>query len=115
KLWSARGRAELEGLSLGLWASRRRKELLETLDELGPRIGELDQAVKTEAERRPEAVELMKHKGVGAGDGFGLRADHRSGRAFSEQPRPGQLPGIESQRGFQRRSSTAGTHQQARQ
>ncbi len=65
KLWSARGRAELEGLSLGPWASRRRKELLETLDELGPRIAELDQAVKAEAERRPEAVELMKHKGVG--------------------------------------------------
>src|SRR2546425_1079996 len=65
KLWSARGRAELEGLSLGPWASRRRKELLETLDQLGPRIAELDQAVKAEAERRPEAVELMKHKGVG--------------------------------------------------
>src|SRR5213080_2554944 len=65
KLWSARGRAELEGLSLGPWASQRRKELLETLDQLGPRIAEIDQAVKTEAERRPEAVELMKHKGVG--------------------------------------------------
>ena len=66
KLWSARGRAELEGLSLGPWASQRRKELLELLDQLGPRIAELDQAVKTEAERRPEAVELMKHKGVGS-------------------------------------------------
>ena len=65
KLWSARGRVELEGLSLGPWASQRRKELLELLDGLGPRIAELDQAVKTEAERRPEAVELMKHKGVG--------------------------------------------------
>jgi transposase len=65
KLWSARGRAELEGLSLGLWASQRRKELLELLDSLRPRIAELDQAVQTEAERRPEAVELMKHKGVG--------------------------------------------------
>ena len=65
KLWSARGRAELEGLSLGPWASQRRKELLQLLDGLGPRIEELDGAVKTEAERRPEAVELMKHKGVG--------------------------------------------------
>src|SRR2546425_8507353 len=67
KLWSARGRAELEGLSLGPWASQRRKELLELLDGLRPRIAELDQAVKAEAERRPEAVELMKHKGGGAG------------------------------------------------
>src|SRR5207247_10623625 len=65
KLGSARGRAELEGLSLGPWASQRRKELLQLLDGLGPRIEELDGAVKTEAERRPEAVELMKHKGVG--------------------------------------------------
>jgi len=65
KLWSARGRAELEGLSLGLWASQRRKELLELLDSLGPRIEQLDQAVKTEAERRREAVRLMEQKGVG--------------------------------------------------
>src|SRR6266702_7011137 len=65
KLWSARGRAELEGLELSPWASQRRKELLQLLDGLGPRIEELDGAVKTEAERRPEAVELMKHKGVG--------------------------------------------------
>src|SRR6516225_4004112 len=49
KLWSARGRAELEGLALGPWASQRRKKLLELLDSMGPRIGQLDQAVKTEA------------------------------------------------------------------
>src|SRR5204863_4935952 len=55
----------LEGLRLGPWASQRRKELLEQLDGLRPRIAERDQAVQTEAERRPEAVELMKHKGVG--------------------------------------------------
>lgn len=65
KLWSGRGRAELEGLSLGPWASQRRKELLELLDGLGPQIEELDRAVKGEAERRAEAVELMKCKGVG--------------------------------------------------
>jgi transposase len=65
KLWSARGRAELEGLALGPWASRRRQELLETLDQLEPRIAELDKAVKAEAERCPQAVPLMAHKGVG--------------------------------------------------
>src|SRR3989442_11836486 len=65
KLWSARGRAELEGLSFGPRASHGRNELLELLDGLRARIAELDQAVKAEAERRPEAVELMKHKGVG--------------------------------------------------
>ena len=65
KLWSRPGRAEFEGLSLGPWASQRRKELLELLDGLGPRIEELNQAVKAEAERRPEAGELMKQKGIG--------------------------------------------------
>ena len=66
KLWSAGGRQALEGLRLGPWASRRRQELLETLDHLQPRIAELDAAVKGEAERRPEVVLLMKQKGVGA-------------------------------------------------
>jgi transposase len=65
KLWSARGRQELEGLPLGPWARRRRQELLELLDRLGPRIEELDAAVKAEAARRPEAVQLMGQKGVG--------------------------------------------------
>jgi transposase len=65
KLWSARGRRELEGLGLGCWAGRRRKELLELLDDLGPRVAELDAAVEAEAERRPEARELMQLKGVG--------------------------------------------------
>jgi len=66
KLWSAGGRQALEGLRLGPWASRRRQELLETLDHLQPRIAELDAAVKGEAARRPEVVLLMRQKGVGA-------------------------------------------------
>jgi transposase len=65
RLWSARGRAELAGLSLGPWASRRRAELVGLLESLGPRIEELDQAVASEAERRPEAGRLMEQKGVG--------------------------------------------------
>jgi len=65
KLWSARGRAELEGLALGPWARRRRKELLDLLDGPEPRIEELNQAVKTEAERRPEAVRLMGRRAWG--------------------------------------------------
>jgi transposase len=65
KLWSGRGRQELEGLPLGPWASRRRQELLELLDRLAPRIEELDAAVQAEAERRADAVRLMQQKGVG--------------------------------------------------
>ena len=66
KLWTKRGRQELEGLELGQWASRRRKELLEWLDRLEPEIAELDQVVEKEAQSRPDVVELRKqHKGVG--------------------------------------------------
>jgi transposase len=65
KLWSERGRQELEDLPLGPWASRRRQALLELLDRLAPRLEELEAAVKVEAARRADAVRLMQQKGVG--------------------------------------------------
>ena len=66
KLWSERGRAELEKLPLAFWASRRRQELLELLDRMNPAIDELTAAVEKEARKRPEALRLMTHPGVGA-------------------------------------------------
>jgi transposase len=66
KLWSARGRAELESLALLPWASRRRQALLELLDQLAGPIAELDRAVEAEAQQRATAVQLMTHPGVGA-------------------------------------------------
>ena len=65
KLFSERGRALLEKLSLAPWASRRRKELLELLDQLDPKIAELTAAVEQEAHQRPEVLRLMTHPGVG--------------------------------------------------
>jgi transposase len=65
KLWSVKGRAELESLALLPWASRRRKELLAMLDQLEAAIEPLDRAVKQEAHARAEAVRLMTHPGVG--------------------------------------------------
>ncbi len=65
KLWTAVGRKELEGLSLGPWASRRRQQLLDLLDQLEPVMDELDRAVIQEAEKRPAAVRLMTQPGVG--------------------------------------------------
>lgn len=64
-LWSERGRQQLEQLSLGDWASQRRQDLLALLGELDQRIDQLDRAVRTEAERRPEARRLMEQPGVG--------------------------------------------------
>src|ERR1700716_851090 len=46
KLFSEKGRAQLEKLSLAPWASRRRKELLELLDQLDPKTAELTTAVE---------------------------------------------------------------------
>jgi transposase len=65
KLFGQQGRALLEKLSLAPWASRRRKELLELLDQLNPKIAELTAAVEREANKRPEVVRLMTHPGVG--------------------------------------------------
>ncbi len=66
KLFSEPGRAQLEKLALGPWASRRRQELLELLDCLNPTVEELTAAVEREARKRPEAVRLMTHPGVGS-------------------------------------------------
>src|SRR3981081_217797 len=65
KLFSEKGRALLENLSLAPWASRRRKELLELLDQLDPKVAELTTAVEQEAQQRPEVLLLMTHPGVG--------------------------------------------------
>jgi transposase len=65
KLRSKRGRAELEKRPLGFWASRRRQELLELLDRMNPTIEELTAAVEQEAKKRPDALQLMTHPGVG--------------------------------------------------
>jgi len=52
-------------LALAPWASRRRQELLELLDRLNASIGELTAAIEQEANKRPEALRLMTHPGVG--------------------------------------------------
>jgi transposase len=65
RLFSEQGRAQLEKLALAPWASRRRQELLELLDRMNPTIEELTAAVEREARKRPEALRLMTHPGVG--------------------------------------------------
>ena len=65
KLFSEQGRAQLEKLALAPWASRRRQELLELLDWMNPKIEELTAAVEQEAKKRPDALRLMTHPGVG--------------------------------------------------
>src|SRR5271169_3633658 len=64
-LWSKRGRAQLESLVLAPWSTRRRRDLLELLERLSPRIEELSIAIQRTAEERPEVQRLMTHPGVG--------------------------------------------------
>jgi transposase len=69
KLFSEQGRALLEKLSLAPWASRRRKELLELLDQLDPKIAELTAALEQEGNKRPEVVLTVRsavHRTVNA-------------------------------------------------
>jgi transposase len=65
QLWSARGRGELDRLTLLPWAARRRKELLEWLKQLDRSVAELDQAVEEAAAGRAEVARLRTHPGVG--------------------------------------------------
>jgi len=65
KLFTKKGRTELESLALGRWASYRRQELLRMLDELDRSLQRLDDAVEQQAEQNAEAVRLMTHPGVG--------------------------------------------------
>ena len=66
KLWTQVGRAELEKLELLPYAAKRRRQLLESLARLEAEIGELDRQVDEEVRRRPAAIRLKTHPGVGA-------------------------------------------------
>jgi len=64
-LWRPAGRKELESIPLAPWASRRRQDLLDILDQLTPKIQELTHALEEEVEKRPVTLRLMTHPGVG--------------------------------------------------
>lgn len=65
KLWTKLGRAELEQLPLLPYAAERRKRLLEALDGLEAELVELNRRVEEEVRKRPEAMRLRTHPGVG--------------------------------------------------
>ncbi len=64
-LWRSAGRAELEAIALAPWATRRRQDLLDLLDQLTPNIQQLTQALEEEVEKRPVTRLLRTHPGVG--------------------------------------------------
>jgi len=110
KLWSERGRAELEKLSLAPWASRRRRELLELLDHMNPTIEELTASVEQEANKCPEALRLMTHPGVGPLTALAYVAHHRNANAVCLCQTNWQLCGSDTERGLEWRQATVRTH-----
>ena len=62
-LWRPAGRAQLESLVLAPWASRRRQDLLDVLDQLTPKIQELTRRLEVVVETRPIARRLQTHPG----------------------------------------------------
>ncbi len=52
RLWSVKGRAELDSLTLLPWATRRRKDLLERVGSIRPGGAELDRAVEEAGQHR---------------------------------------------------------------
>ena len=65
KLWTAAGRPELEKLELLPYAAERRQQLLQSLDGLDAEIEQLNRRVEEEVRKRPAAVKLQTHPGVG--------------------------------------------------
>ena len=113
KLWSAPGRAQLEKLALGTWASRRRQDRAAGPHEPNDRrINGSGRAGSQEVARGAAADDASGRRTT---DGTGLRVNHRNSEAVSSGQADRQLCGIDSGRGFQCRPSTAGTHHQARQ
>lgn len=73
KLWSAKGRTQLQGLSLPPWTERRRGDLLQLLDDLNQRLVGLEREVRQQAQASAEVRRLMTHPGVGPVVGLGFQ------------------------------------------
>ena len=82
KLWSEAGRKQLESLPLLPWASRRRAELLQLLDQLEASIAELDRAVAEQANGAASGTAIDDASGRRTGHGAGVHADDGAGGAF---------------------------------
>jgi len=65
KLWSVRGRAELEQLPLQHWAGRRREDLLCLLKMLDQQVENMDQAASVAAQQNDQVWLRMTRPGVG--------------------------------------------------
>jgi transposase len=114
-LWRPAGRTELESIVLAPWASRRRQDLLDLLDQLTPKIQELTRALEEEVEKRPVTRRLMTHPGVGPLTALAYELVIGTPDRFHWRQADRQLCRAGSRGKVQRRSAETRTHQQARQ
>src|SRR5437763_15628224 len=114
-LWRASGRQELESIALPPWATRRRQDLLDLLDQLTPKIQELTHLLEEEVEKRPVTRRLMMHPGVGPLTALAYELVIGTPERFSLRQADRQLPRTGSRGEVQRGPAETGTHQQARQ
>jgi len=112
-LWRPAGRTELELIVLAPWASRRRQDLLDLLDQLTPKIQELTRALEEEVEKRPVTRRLMTHPGVGPLTALAYELVIGTPERFHCGKQLASYVGSDGR--IQRRSPSTGTHQQARQ
>jgi hypothetical protein len=114
-LWRPAGRQELESIALAPWATRRRQDLLDLLDQLTPKIQELARALEQEVEQRPVTRRLMTHPGVGPLTALAYEVGDWNSRTLSLRETDRQLCRSGSDGRVQRRSAPIGSHQQTRQ
>jgi len=65
KLWTAAGRADMEQLEMLPYAAERRKQLWQDVERLNAEIEGLNRRIEEEVGKRPAAVKLQTHPGVG--------------------------------------------------
>jgi hypothetical protein len=80
RLWRKHGREQLEAFRLAPWASRRRRDLLELMDQLNPTIAEVSQANRAGSREVSCGETVDDASRSGRTDRVGVRADHRPSR-----------------------------------
>ena len=114
-LWSQSGRKQLESFQLAPWATRRRQDLLQLVDQ----FNSLHRGVNGRhraASRAVSGCATFDDSSWGGSDHRpGVCVDHRISGALWLRQADRQLPGADPVRGFQRGPAAAGSHQQAGQ
>ena len=113
--WRPAGRNELELLKLAPWASRRRQDLLDLLDQLTPKIQDLTRKLEQEVESRPVTRRLMTHPGVGPLTALAYELVIGTPERFHCGKQIASYVGLVPTGRVQRGSASTGAHQQTGQ